>query len=86
MHTTISRRTLLALAGALALPKRAHAAEVPRSFDHVQLACSDLDKGIAFVESKTGVKAAPAPASGVTAIGAGAESRRVINSVAEDCR
>ena len=31
---------------------------VPRSFDHVQLACNDLDKGIAFVESRTGVKAA----------------------------
>jgi hypothetical protein len=31
---------------------------VPRSFDHVQLACNDLDKGIAFVESKTGVGAA----------------------------
>jgi hypothetical protein len=58
MHTRISRRTLLAVAGALALPRRAHAAVVPRSFDHVQLACNDLDKGIAFVESRTGVKAA----------------------------
>ncbi len=58
MHTRMSRRTLLALAGALALPRRAHADEVPRSFDHVQLACNDLDKGIAFVESRTGVKAA----------------------------
>ena len=58
MDTRISRRTLLAVAGALALPKRAYAAEVPSSFDHVQLACSDLEKGIAFVESKTGVKAA----------------------------
>jgi catechol 2,3-dioxygenase-like lactoylglutathione lyase family enzyme len=58
MHTRISRRTLLAVAGSLALPRRAHAAEVPKSFDHVQLACNDLDKGIAFVEKKTGVKAA----------------------------
>src|SRR5436305_14398455 len=49
---------ILAWAGALALPRAARAAAVPRSFDHVQLACNDLDKGIAFVESRTGVKAA----------------------------
>jgi len=58
MNTRISRRTLLVVAGGLAVSRRAHAAGVPRSFDHVQLACNDLDKGIAFVESKTGVKAA----------------------------
>src|SRR3954453_14539560 len=58
MDARFSRRTLLAAAGALALPRAAQAAAVPRSFDHVQLACNDLDKGIAFVESKTGVKAA----------------------------
>src|SRR3954469_14426468 len=58
MDTPISRRTILAAAGALALPRAAQAAAVPRSFDHVQLACNDLDKGIAFVESGTGVKAA----------------------------
>jgi len=58
MNLRFSRRTLLAAAGALALPRAAHAAAVPRSFDHVQLGCNDLDKGIAFVESKTGVKAA----------------------------
>ncbi len=58
MDTPISRRTILAAAGALALPRAARAAAVPRSFDHVQLACNDLDKGIAFVESRTGVKAA----------------------------
>jgi hypothetical protein len=58
MTPRISRRTLLAAAGALALPRVAQAADVPRSFDHVQLGCNDLDKGIAFVESKTGVKAA----------------------------
>jgi len=58
MDTRISRRTILAAAGALALPKVARAAAVPRSFDHVQLACNDLDQGIAFVEKKTGVKAA----------------------------
>src|SRR6266446_3106071 len=58
MDARISRRTLLAAAGALAVPKAAQAAAVPRSFDHVQLACNDLDKGIAFVESRTGVRAA----------------------------
>ena len=58
MNTRISRRMILAAAGALALPRAARAAAVPRSFDHVQLACNDLDKGIAFVESRTGVKAA----------------------------
>jgi catechol 2,3-dioxygenase-like lactoylglutathione lyase family enzyme len=58
MDTRVSRRSILAAAGALALPRAARAAAVPRSFDHVQLACDDLDKGIAFVESKTGVKAA----------------------------
>jgi len=42
----------------MALPRVARAAAVPGSFDHVQLGCNDLDKGIAFVESKTGVKAA----------------------------
>jgi hypothetical protein len=58
MDTRISRRTILAAAGALALPKAARAAAVPRSFDHVQLGCNDLDQGISFVESRTGVKAA----------------------------
>lgn len=58
MDTRISRRTLLAAAGLLALPKAARAAAIPRSFDHVQLGCNDLDQGIAFVEQKTGVKAA----------------------------
>jgi catechol 2,3-dioxygenase-like lactoylglutathione lyase family enzyme len=58
MDARISRRTLLAAAGALALPRVARAAAVPESFDHVQLGCNDLDKGIAFVESRTGVKAA----------------------------
>src|SRR5262249_44189516 len=58
MPLRVSRRTLLAAAGALALPRAAKAAAVPGSFDHVQLGCNDLDKGTAFVESKTGVKAA----------------------------
>src|SRR5436305_8860812 len=49
---------ILAWAGVLALPRAARAAAVPRSFDHVQLGCNDLEQGIAFVESRTGVKAA----------------------------
>jgi catechol 2,3-dioxygenase-like lactoylglutathione lyase family enzyme len=58
MDNRLSRRTILAAAGLLALPKAARAAAVPSSFDHVQLGCNDLDQGIAFVEQKTGVKAA----------------------------
>jgi catechol 2,3-dioxygenase-like lactoylglutathione lyase family enzyme len=58
MNTGISRRSFLAAAGILALPRSARAAAVPQAFDHVQLGCNDLDRGIAFVEQKTGVKAA----------------------------
>jgi catechol 2,3-dioxygenase-like lactoylglutathione lyase family enzyme len=57
----ISRRSILALAGALAF-RRAHAAgapSVPESFDHMLLGCGDLDKGIEFVERHLGVRAAP---------------------------
>jgi catechol 2,3-dioxygenase-like lactoylglutathione lyase family enzyme len=32
--------------------------EVPSVFDHILLGCSDLDRGIAFVEKHTGVRAA----------------------------
>ncbi len=34
------------------------AAEVPDVLDHILLGCSDLQRGIAFVEERTGVKAA----------------------------
>jgi Glyoxalase-like domain len=53
-----SRRTFLAFSAALA--SRLHAAppETPPLFDHMLLACGDLDKGIAFVEEKLGVRAA----------------------------
>jgi hypothetical protein len=33
------------------------AAEVPEMLDHILLGCSDLQRGIAFVEERTGVKA-----------------------------
>lgn len=34
------------------------AVEMPASLDHILLGCNDLDKGIAFVEERTGVRAA----------------------------
>src|SRR5271155_5830056 len=56
----LSRRTFLALSGgALAAPSAAWgAAEVPAMLDHILLGCSDLDRGIEFVEQHTGVRAA----------------------------
>ncbi len=33
-------------------------AEVPKVLDHILLGCADLERGIAFVEERTGVKAA----------------------------
>src|SRR5262249_51768339 len=55
----ISRRSILALAGALALRARgAGAPSVPELFDHMLLGCNDLDKGIDFVERHLGVRAA----------------------------
>jgi catechol 2,3-dioxygenase-like lactoylglutathione lyase family enzyme len=55
----ISRRSILALAGALALRARsAGAPAVPENFDHTLLGCGDLDKGIEFVERHLGVRAA----------------------------
>jgi catechol 2,3-dioxygenase-like lactoylglutathione lyase family enzyme len=55
----ISRRSILALAGALAFRARgAGAPAVPEPFDHMLLGCGDLDKGIEFVEGHLGVRAA----------------------------
>src|SRR6266852_6327579 len=63
----ISRRSFLALTGgALVSPSVAWAAnaedaeddDVPALLDHILLGCSDLDRGIAFVEEHTGVRAA----------------------------
>jgi len=56
----ISRRLFLALTGAAFLaPRSSWAAEdVPEVLDHIILGCSDLDHGIAFVEERTGVRAA----------------------------
>src|SRR5215471_14424829 len=56
----ITRREFSFLAAAAAaMPYSLLAAEkVPSMLDHLLLGCSDLDAGIAFVEQKTGVRAA----------------------------
>ncbi len=55
----LSRRTFLALtAGAAIAPPVSWAAEdVPLLLDHILLGCNDLDRGIAFVEERIGVRA-----------------------------
>jgi catechol 2,3-dioxygenase-like lactoylglutathione lyase family enzyme len=60
MRTTLSRRLFLAVTGgALVAPTISLAAsEVPELLDHILLGCNDLDRGIAFVEDHTGVRAA----------------------------
>jgi hypothetical protein len=56
----VSRRDFLALTAMAAVaPGSLYAAEkVPAMLDHLLLGCSDLDQGIAFVESHTGVRPA----------------------------
>jgi glyoxalase-like protein len=56
----ISRRCFLALTGGAALaPSFLWASEhFPALLDHLLLGCSDLDRGVAFVEGHTGVRAA----------------------------
>ena len=60
MRHEIPRRMFLVLSGgALVAPRLAFAAdEVPSLLDHLLLGCSDLERGIAFVEEHTGVRAA----------------------------
>lgn len=55
----ISRRRFLATAGAaLAAPSSLRGLEsVPAMFDHMLLGINELDRGIAFVEERTGVQA-----------------------------
>jgi catechol 2,3-dioxygenase-like lactoylglutathione lyase family enzyme len=58
MPVSISRRFFLAAtAAALAVP-RFLGAKAPEALDHIILGISDFDRGIAFVEEKTGVRAA----------------------------
>ena len=56
----MSRRLFLALTGTaiLAPPVSWSADEVPALLDHILLGCNDLDRGIAFVEERAGVRAA----------------------------
>lgn len=60
MKNEISRRLFLAVTGgALAAPRLSWSSEpVPSLLDHILLGCNDLDRGIAFVEERTGVRAA----------------------------
>jgi Glyoxalase-like domain len=59
MPHRMSRRSLLAVAGALALRARAGTSpSVPPSLDHILLGCGDLQGGIDFVERHLGVRAA----------------------------
>lgn len=55
-----SRRTFLTFTtGAALAPSLSWPAEqVPPLLDHILLGCSDLDRGVAFVEERTGVRAA----------------------------
>lgn len=57
---TICRRSFIALAagGALAPLLTRATSQVPMLLDHFILGCSDLDHGIAYVEERTGVRAA----------------------------
>lgn len=57
---TISRRSFIAVSvGAALAPLLTRAAsEFPPLLDHFILGCNDLDHGIAFVEQRTGVRAA----------------------------
>jgi hypothetical protein len=59
MTQTISRRRFIVATGAaLVAPRITFAADkVPSLLDHILLGCNDLDRGIAFVESQTGVRA-----------------------------
>jgi catechol 2,3-dioxygenase-like lactoylglutathione lyase family enzyme len=59
MLYTISRRGFLAatVAGRLAARVARSAERVPKLLDHILLGCDDLNRGIAFVEERTGVRA-----------------------------
>jgi Glyoxalase-like domain len=59
MTQNFSRRTFFTLAGsALAVSRFAWGAEsVPTDFDHMILGVDDLDRGVAFVEKRAGVRA-----------------------------
>lgn len=54
----ISRRTFLAVAAVVGSPRFSWGADaVPVLLDHILLGCNDLERGIAFVEERLGVRA-----------------------------
>src|ERR1700733_2652956 len=59
MVQKIPRRTFLALAGVVLVSPTPALGEddAPKVLDHILLGCSDLDRGIAFVEQQLGVRA-----------------------------
>lgn len=60
MSQKIPRRIFLILAGGALVSPNFSFAEVdaPTVLDHILLGCNDLDRGISFVEERTGVRAA----------------------------
>jgi catechol 2,3-dioxygenase-like lactoylglutathione lyase family enzyme len=58
MAPALSRRFFLAAMGAALVAPRGLWAKAPEGLDHIILGVNDLDRGIAFVEEKTGVRAA----------------------------
>jgi hypothetical protein len=60
MTTPLSRRRFLSATGAalVALPVLRAAEDFPPMLDHILLGIDDLDRGIAFMEERTGVRAA----------------------------
>ncbi len=60
MSQKIPRRIFLALTGSAFISSKIYfgAVDLPTVLDHILLGCSDLDRGIAFVEEHTGVRAA----------------------------
>ena len=60
MTDAISRRAFLATTAALLAPRisrSAEAAQVPKLLDHILLGCDGLDRGIAWVQARTGARA-----------------------------
>jgi catechol 2,3-dioxygenase-like lactoylglutathione lyase family enzyme len=86
---TLRRRTFLALtAGAVIAPpiwaSEKTVAGFPASLDHILLGCSDLDRGIAFVQERTGIPPAfggvhPGRGTQNALISLGEPSRRELN-------
>src|ERR1700736_1980742 len=60
MSQKIPRRIFLALSGGALVSPKLSSGEVdpPAMLDHILLGCNDLDRGIAYVEERTGVRAA----------------------------